>query len=642
MKMKTIFAKPLLVLLVFLSMIIAPGTDFPSGCGQAFAIVVPVDLDFGDAPDPTYPTLLASDGARHILAPVNAAVIADPIFLGAGVDADLDGQPTAAADGDTNDDGVVFNNTLAAGGTGNVNVTVSGACFLSAWIDFNADGDWADAGEQIFSGQVLAPGVNNLNFAIPAAAVNGTTFARFRATTGGGITYTGLAPDGEVEDYQVTIVSGPEMDLLVGERALASGGTYDFGFVLVSGTAGPTVFTIENNGADVLNLTGDPKIVKGGANPGDFIVDETATVSPVIPSGAGNVANFVLPQPAGTTFTIAFTPLAGGLRSATISIANDDPDEDPYTFTVQGTGTVPNPPDTDGDGVDDTLDGCPADAAKTDPGVCGCGTADTDSDSDGTPDCNDACPNDPNKTTAGACGCGTADADGDGDAAADCNDGCPDDPDKTAAGVCGCGTADTDWDGNDVADCRDRETWPADLDLDANGIPDRDQTDIMDIATGIAGLYFGFIPPEEEIPEYLEWIDAATITDDNGRPDVSFPLGMVKFRIRVSQPGGTLELKIYCSSPIPEDAAWYKYDAVNGWYDFSSSVTVSEDRLSLTIVLRDGGAGDADGTVNGYIEDPVGPAVSGGDTDGGDGDDTTDGKGGHHGGGSCFVSVISD
>jgi len=41
---------------------------------------------------------------------------------------------------------------------------------------------------------------------------------------------------------------------------------------------------------------------------------------------------------------------------------------------------------------------CPGDPNKTEPGICGCGVADTDSDGDGTADCNDGCPNDPNKT----------------------------------------------------------------------------------------------------------------------------------------------------------------------------------------------------------------------------------------------------
>lgn len=55
------------------------------------------------------------------------------------------------------------------------------------------------------------------------------------------------------------------------------------------------------------------------------------------------------------------------------------------------------------------LDQCPNDPNKTEPGVCGCGVADTDSDKDGTPDCHDACPSDPNKIAAGLCGCGIVD-----------------------------------------------------------------------------------------------------------------------------------------------------------------------------------------------------------------------------------------
>ena len=45
-------------------------------------------LDFGDAPDPTYATLSANDGARHVIG---------GLFLGAGVDPDGDGQPNVTA-----------------------------------------------------------------------------------------------------------------------------------------------------------------------------------------------------------------------------------------------------------------------------------------------------------------------------------------------------------------------------------------------------------------------------------------------------------------------------------------------------------------------------------------------------------------
>ncbi len=99
-------------------------------------------------------------------------------YLGAAVDADTDGQPTAAADGDDLDgsddeDGVVFTSHRSR-----VPVSVRSSTsrpptpgLLNAWVDFNGDGDWADAGEQIFTDEALVAGVNPLSFDGPAVAV---------------------------------------------------------------------------------------------------------------------------------------------------------------------------------------------------------------------------------------------------------------------------------------------------------------------------------------------------------------------------------------------------------------------------------------------------------------------------------------
>lgn len=111
--------------------------------------------------------------------------------------------------------------------------------------------------------------------------------------------------------------------------------------------------------------------------------------------------------------------------------------------------------DSDSDGTVDCQDKCPNDPRKTEPGVCGCGAADTDSDGDGIADCNDICPHDSGKTAPGACGCGTPDTDGDGDGKPDCGDSCPNDPNKIEPGECGCGTPDTDSDGDGTVDCLD-------------------------------------------------------------------------------------------------------------------------------------------------------------------------------------------
>ncbi len=169
-------------------------------------ILFAATVDFGDAPESgSYPTTLANNGARHVLG--------SDIFLGASVDAEADGQPEAAAAGDDNagddEDGVTFS-TLQAGMNATITVTANvpgDSPLLNAWIDFNADGDWDDADEQIFVDQPLSSGANGLAVSIPPTAAAGSTFARFRVTSTAGYSYFGLAPNGEVEDYQVTLVA---------------------------------------------------------------------------------------------------------------------------------------------------------------------------------------------------------------------------------------------------------------------------------------------------------------------------------------------------------------------------------------------------------------------------------------------------
>lgn len=161
-------------------------------------------LDYGDAPDPTYPTLLASDGARHIVFP--------GVFMGLLIDAELDGQPDATATGDDNanladEDGVVFLNSLVAGQTATVQVTVSTSGYISAWIDYGIDGSWNELGDQILTtAPVSGPGTYQFPITVPPGLTQGTSFSRFRFTTQQTTLYpTGFVADGEVEDYVVEI-----------------------------------------------------------------------------------------------------------------------------------------------------------------------------------------------------------------------------------------------------------------------------------------------------------------------------------------------------------------------------------------------------------------------------------------------------
>ena len=97
---------------------------------------------------------------------------------------------------------------LVVGETADIQVTASVQGSLNAWFDWNADGDWDDAGEHVFVDNPLTAGVNRLTLAVPAKAVAGETFARFRFSTVRGLGYKGPAADGEVEDYMVRIEDG--------------------------------------------------------------------------------------------------------------------------------------------------------------------------------------------------------------------------------------------------------------------------------------------------------------------------------------------------------------------------------------------------------------------------------------------------
>ncbi|WP_145346884.1 GEVED domain-containing protein [Rosistilla ulvae] len=160
----------------------------------------PPDSDFGDAPAP-YPSLLADNGARHL---------GSSLFLGTAPTLERDAGLTIQAD--SSDDGVTFATGLIASDSqttqGSLRVEASANGKLDAWIDFNQDGDWTDAGEQIATSLAMQPGTNFVPVTIPAGADHGTTYARFRISSTGGLPSVGAAADGEVEDYQVQLTDG--------------------------------------------------------------------------------------------------------------------------------------------------------------------------------------------------------------------------------------------------------------------------------------------------------------------------------------------------------------------------------------------------------------------------------------------------
>ena len=177
--------------------ILAPNQ--PDGT-HIYTIFLGSAVDFGDAPN-SYGTLLASNGPSH--------QIVGGIHLGAINSPDTDGQPSAAADLDTSDDGVTFGNLQPGGAANSSSITVVSSAVgkLDAWFDLNLNGTF-DPNEYVLQGLNLVVGPNVINFTMPAGLI-GNSYARFRMSTAGINSPVGLAADGEVEDYQVTLV-GPE------------------------------------------------------------------------------------------------------------------------------------------------------------------------------------------------------------------------------------------------------------------------------------------------------------------------------------------------------------------------------------------------------------------------------------------------
>lgn len=186
-----------------------------SSIGDNFDFGNQPSRDFGDAPD-SYGTTLSANGASH--------GIVEGLRLGALVDREVDGQPDGSAtgddlDGSDDESGVRLLSPLGPGDTASFEVvatnTTGTTAYLQAFMDFNRDGDFTDAGEQFATNVSIPSGTTNgvipLTVSVPADASVGATFARFRLSQRTNVGATGFAESGEVEDYSFPILNAAEI-----------------------------------------------------------------------------------------------------------------------------------------------------------------------------------------------------------------------------------------------------------------------------------------------------------------------------------------------------------------------------------------------------------------------------------------------
>lgn len=123
------------------------------------------------------------------------------------------------------------------------------------------------------------------------------------------------------------VVKGKNTVIVDGDATPSTSDSTDFGSVLVAGATRKVTYKIFNTGDAALTLSGTPKVAVAGTHSSDF----TVTTQPSSPVAVGD----------STSFVVEFDPSASGTRSATLSFDNDDSDENPYNWSIQGTGTAP-------------------------------------------------------------------------------------------------------------------------------------------------------------------------------------------------------------------------------------------------------------------------------------------------------------
>ena len=126
-------------------------------------------------------------------------------------------------------------------------------------------------------------------------------------------------------------VTGNSVNIVDGDSTPSLSDHTDFGSLITTSGTVVRTFTVSNSSSTTALTLGT--VTLGGAQALDFTVSSQPAAS-VAPGGS-------------TTFQVTFNPSANGLRSATLSLTNNDTDENPFNFSIQGTGRDAVPGEVD-------------------------------------------------------------------------------------------------------------------------------------------------------------------------------------------------------------------------------------------------------------------------------------------------------
>ena len=233
---------------------------------------------------------------------------------------------TASNAGPSNASGSTVSDTFPASltctwtcvGAGGGTCTASGASNINDTANLPSGGSVTYTASCTISAAATGTIANTATVAAPGGVTDPTPGNNAATDTD-----TLAAPEINVKGNANTIADGDATPSLTDHT--------DFGSVAAASGTVVRTFTIENLGNASLTLNGTPTVAVSGAHAADFTVSAQPT-SPVAALGT-------------TTFQVTFNPSDVGTRSATLSINNDDSDETPYDFAIQGTGLNSAPTD---------------------------------------------------------------------------------------------------------------------------------------------------------------------------------------------------------------------------------------------------------------------------------------------------------
>ena len=170
--------------------------------------------DWGDLPDTdpitstgNYQTNAANNGPNHR--------IIDGLRLGTLIDEETDGQSSSDALGDDEDeDGLILFSSLDLFPNQTFRVpfsytnTTGNTAYVTAWVDWNGDGDFEDDAEMVVDYKDAKDGIfpPSLEIPIPVFAVTDSSIGfRIRLSHTDNMTPYGRVASGEVEDYLLGI-----------------------------------------------------------------------------------------------------------------------------------------------------------------------------------------------------------------------------------------------------------------------------------------------------------------------------------------------------------------------------------------------------------------------------------------------------